>query len=123
MRRRDQNRSLYRDSVAFYASTPSYRAAFELHGLGDLASELQQLSRVQRWEEMPSLISDEVLHIYATIGTYGDIAGRLYERYGRIITNAEFSIPVRHDEERERLADLVRELQCKPAPAGVETSA
>jgi probable F420-dependent oxidoreductase len=102
-----------RARVAFYASTPSYRAAFEHHGLGDLASELQQLSRVQRWEEMPSLISDEVLHLYATVGTYGEIVDQLYERYGRIITNAEFSVPVRSGEEREHLADLVRELQSK----------
>jgi probable F420-dependent oxidoreductase len=106
-----------RARVAFYASTPSYQAAFDHHGLGPLASELQQLSRVQRWEEMPALISDEVLHIYATVGTYSDIADRLYERYGRMVTNAEFSIPVRSGEERERLADLVRQLQSKPMPA------
>ncbi len=107
-----------RARVAFYASTPSYRAAFEHHGLGDLASELQQLSRAQRWEEMPGLISDEVLHTYATIGTYDDIADLLYERYGRTVTNAEFSIPVSGEEDRERLASFVRELQGKPAPAG-----
>jgi hypothetical protein len=105
-----------RARVAFYASTPSYQAAFDHHGLGPLASELQQLSRVQRWEDMPALISDEVLHIYATVGTYSDIADRLYERYGRMVTNAEFSIPVRSGEERERLADLVRQLQSKPMP-------
>ncbi len=45
-----------RARVAFYASTPGYRAAFEVHGLGDLAAELAVLSRAQRWEEMPPRI-------------------------------------------------------------------
>ncbi|GIT25823.1 MAG: hypothetical protein CM1200mP41_18670 [Gammaproteobacteria bacterium] len=41
-----------RARIAFYASTPGYRAAFEVHGLGDLADRLSQYSRAQRWNEM-----------------------------------------------------------------------
>jgi len=83
-----------RARVAFYASTPAYRAAFEFHGLGDLADRLAVLSREQRWEEMPGQISDEVLHTYAVVGTFDEIGERLRGRYGHIVTNAEFSIPI-----------------------------
>lgn len=83
-----------RARVAFYASTPAYRAAFAAHGLGDLADELKHLSRAQRWEEMPAYISDEVLNLYACVGTYDQIAGMLATRYGGLVTNVEFSIPI-----------------------------
>src|SRR5207249_2794700 len=40
-----------RARVAFYASTPTYLAAFETGGHGETAKQLQALSRAQRWEE------------------------------------------------------------------------
>ena len=71
------------------------------------------LSRAQRWEELPGLIVDEVLHQFVTIGTYDVIGERLLDRYGDIVTNAEFSIPVRNDAERESLDGLVRDLHAR----------
>ena len=65
-----------RARVAFYASTPQYRAAFDHHGLGGLADELKLLSRAQRWEEMPRHITDDILHTFVTVGTYGEIAAQ-----------------------------------------------
>ena len=63
-----------RARIAFYASTPQYRAAFDHLGLGDLADRLKLLSRAQRWEEMPQHIDDDVLHTFVTIATYDTIA-------------------------------------------------
>jgi probable F420-dependent oxidoreductase len=100
-----------RARVAFYASTPGYRAAFDAHGLTDVAIELAQLSKAQRWEEMPPRISDEVLHTYAVVGTYDEIAKKLIARYRGLITDVEFSIPVGTDTERAILRDLVRDIQ------------
>ena len=105
-----------RARVAFYASTPAYIAAFEHHGLGDLARELAQLSKAQRWEEMPKFISDEILHTYATIGTFDEIGAKLHERYGKVVTNAEFSIPLKDNADQEILAGLVRKLHAAPLP-------
>ena len=76
-----------RARVAFYASTPGYRAAFEVHGLGDLAAELAVLSRAQRWEELPARIADEVLHTYAVVGTYPQIGRKLVARYRGLVTD------------------------------------
>ena len=100
-----------RARIAFYASTPAYRAAFALHGLGELADELKHLSRAQRWEEMPPFISDEVLHRYACVGTYDAIAGKLADRYGGLATNVEFGIPVATDEDEEILRGILKDLK------------
>ncbi|WP_422000794.1 TIGR03617 family F420-dependent LLM class oxidoreductase [Reyranella sp.] len=100
-----------RARIAFYASTPQYRAAFAHHGLGELADRLKLLSRAQRWEEMPQHISDEVLHTYVTVGTYDEIAGKLCDRYGPVVTHCEFSIPVKDDADRDRLRGLAAAIQ------------
>jgi len=100
-----------RARVAFYGSTPGYRAVFRHHGLEDLAKELSVLSRAQRWEEMPPLINDDLLHTFAVIGTFDEIVDRMRDRCGRLATAAEFSIPVTSPEDEERLADLIRQLK------------
>lgn len=107
-----------RARIAFYASTPQYRAAFDHLGLGDLADRLKLLARAQRWEEMPAHINDDVLHTFVTIATYDRIGRALCERFGSVVTNCEFSIAVKDDRDRERLRELAREIQSQEsAPA------
>ena len=100
-----------RARMAFYASTPQYRAAFDHLGLGDLADGLKLLSRAQRWEEMPQHINDDVLHTFVTIATYDTIGRKLCDRYGGVVTNCEFSIAVKNDGDRERLRQLASDIQ------------
>ncbi|MEM7338788.1 MAG: TIGR03617 family F420-dependent LLM class oxidoreductase [Actinomycetota bacterium] len=100
-----------RARVSFYASTPAYRPAFDLHGYGDLADELAQLSKAQRWDEMPGRISDEVLDTYAVVGTYDQITDRLVERYAGVAAATEFSIPVANPDDESRLAAMVASIQ------------
>ena len=100
-----------RARVAFYASTPQYRAAFAHHGLGDLADRLKLLSRAQRWEEMPQHITDEVLHTYVTVGTYDTDRAQALRRYGGVVTHCEFSIPVKSPNDKERLRGLAKTIQ------------
>jgi probable F420-dependent oxidoreductase len=102
-----------RARIAFYASTPGYVAAFEHLGLGDLAAEAKQLSKAQRWEELPQLIDDDVLHTFVTIGTYDVIGRRLLDRFAPVVTHCEFSIAVRTDDDRQVLADLVRDVHAE----------
>jgi probable F420-dependent oxidoreductase len=100
-----------RARVAFYCSTPGYRAAFEFHGLGDLAKRMSVLSREQRWEEMPGMIDDEVLNLYATVGNFKEIGRKLHDRYAHVVTHAEFSIPIASEADRETLAGLIADLK------------
>ena len=104
-----------RARVAFYASTPGYRAAFEVHGLGDLAAELAVLSRAQRWEELPARIADEVLHTYAVVGTYPQIGRKLVARYRGLVTDVEFSIPAATAGKQGILRELVQDIRRETA--------
>jgi len=100
-----------RARIAFYASTPQYRAAFEHLGLADLADRLKLLSRARRWEEMPQHISDDVLEQFVTVATWDRIARKLGDRYGHVVTNCEFSIAVSNEADREILRGLARDIQ------------
>ena len=100
-----------RARISFYASTPQYRAAFDHLGLGDLADKLKLLSRAQRWEEMPQHINDDVLHTFVTIATYDQIAKRLTERYGDVVTHCEFSIAVKTAKDKDTLRGLAQDIQ------------
>ena len=82
-----------RARVAFYASTPVYLAVFDKEGYGEVARALQSHARAQRWEEMPGLITDEMLVAYAVVGTYDEIAAQLHRRYGHLATSLEFAVP------------------------------
>ena len=82
-----------RARVAFYASTPAYLTAFESEGYGEVARTLQGHARAQRWEEMPGLVTDEMLDAYAVIGTCDEIAQKLRRRYGHVATSLEFAVP------------------------------
>ncbi len=99
-----------RARIAFYASTPGYRRAVEHVGLADLADEAKVLSKDQRGEELPPLIDDDVLHTFVTVGTYDEIAQRLHDRYGGVVTHCEFSIAVHDDADRAALAGMIADL-------------
>jgi probable F420-dependent oxidoreductase len=102
-----------RARIAFYASTPSYAAAFEHCGQGELAERAKHLSRAQRWEELPGLISDDTLDRFAVIGIYDEIGRKLIERFGNLVTDIEFSIAMRDDRDRATLSDLARVIQAQ----------
>jgi probable F420-dependent oxidoreductase len=110
-----------RARIAFYASTPAYAAAFEHHGLGDLAREAAVLSKAQRWEELPRLINDETLDLFAVIGTYDAIGRKLTERFRSVVTDVEFSIAVRDEQDRAQLSQLARDIQSDPETEARQT--
>lgn len=70
-----------RRQVAFYASTPSYRAFLEFHGEMNVAKRLSALMREGRFDEMPALVSDRLLDAVAISESDGDIAKNLRARY------------------------------------------
>ncbi|MEN9507160.1 MAG: hypothetical protein RI958_3086 [Actinomycetota bacterium] len=97
-----------RQQIAFYGSTPAYRGVLDLHGWGDLQDELNTLSKRGQWEEMGSLITDEILEAFAVVGEPEQIAPELHRRYGDVIQRISFYAPYQSDPERWHrvLADL-----------------
>jgi probable F420-dependent oxidoreductase len=74
-----------RDQVAFYASTPNYKAVLETHGLGDLSEALNKLSKQGQWKDMGEAIDDETLKTFAVIEeTPEALAREIKNRYGNI---------------------------------------
>ena len=100
-----------RARIAFYASTPGYRAAFDHLGLSDLAAEAKELSKAQRWEELPGMIDDGTLERFVVIGLHDEIGRRLLDRYASVVTDVEFSIAVHDDADRETLRSLASVVQ------------
>jgi probable F420-dependent oxidoreductase len=86
--------------MAFYGSTPAYRSVLELHGWGDLQTELNTLSKRGEWEAMADLIDDEMLATFAVVGELDDIAGLVLERFGGVVDRFNFYAPYRMDPER-----------------------
>ena len=66
--------------LAFYGSTPAYRPVLDAHGWGDLQPELNAMSKQGRWQEMATLIDDEVLHTIAACGTPAEVAAHIRDR-------------------------------------------
>ncbi|MCB1747948.1 MAG: TIGR03617 family F420-dependent LLM class oxidoreductase [Gammaproteobacteria bacterium] len=104
-----------RQRLAFYVSTPAYRLPFERAGLGDLAAELAQLSKQQRWNEMAKRIDDAVLHEWVVVAPYADLAATLVARYGQLVDRVEVSIPQSTPGDHAVLAGILDELARAPA--------
>ena len=82
-----------RGQIAFYGSTPAYRAVLKLHGWGGLADELHRLSIEGRWAEMGPLVTDDVLAAFAVIGKPAEVGAELIRRYGDLMTRMTFYTP------------------------------
>jgi probable F420-dependent oxidoreductase len=91
-----------RQQIAFYGSTPAYRGVLELHGWGDLQTELNGMSKQGKWEEMGELIDDEILNTFAVVGEPEQIAPELKRRYGDVINRISFYAPYKTDPDRWR---------------------
>jgi len=99
-----------RERVALYASTRTYTPILALHGLQELGLKLHAMSMEGRWNEMPGAVSDEVVHIFAACGTYGDITTAIEARYGGLADAIELNFPASTPSglQRELLADIHR---------------
>ncbi|MDP7066246.1 MAG: hypothetical protein QF637_01360, partial [Acidimicrobiales bacterium] len=67
--------------------------------------------REQRWDEIPVLVSDEMFHTIATVGTHDKIASLLNKRFGHLIDRIEFSIPVNNRDDANLLASMLSQLR------------
>jgi probable F420-dependent oxidoreductase len=75
-------RDAMRRHVGYYASTPAYRPVLDLHGWGDLQTELYTCSKTGRWDDMARLVDDEILDTLTIVCTPGDLAAEVGRRYG-----------------------------------------
>ncbi len=91
-------REMVRQQIAFYASTPTYRVVLDVHGWGEVGERLSLLAARKRWQEMPALISDEMLAVYAVEAPWEDLGTALRERYNGILDRIALYYPFRPEE-------------------------
>lgn len=105
-----------RRQISFYGSTPAYRRVLELHGQGELQDELHRLSKEGRWDDMPHLVDDDLVHAMCAVGSPAEAAGLLRERYGRVADRIRLNRPGDSPPPPGHFAELVANLR-EPDPA------
>jgi probable F420-dependent oxidoreductase len=71
--------------IAFYGSTPAYRAVLDLHGWGELHEQLHQRSLAGDWAGMTAMIDDEVLHTFAVVAPPDEVGRAIRQRYDGLV--------------------------------------
>ncbi len=98
----DQAREEVRAQIAFYASTPTYRPVLETHGWGATGEQLSRLASRGRWDEMPALITDEMLDAFAVTAPWDELPRQVVERYRGLLDRVTYYVPFRADLDVER---------------------
>ena len=98
-----------RKQIAFYASTPAYRKVLDLHGWGDLQTDLHRLSHAGEWDQMGSLIDDEILNEFAVVAPVHDVAKKVRERCDGVIDRVLVGFP--ESIEESTVAAVVQEMR------------
>ena len=93
--------------IAFYGSTPAYAPVLGVHGWGDLQPELNRMSKEGKWDEMGTLITDDILEEFAVVAELDDVVDKFRARWDGLIDRTNGSIPARDDDHaRELVAGL-----------------
>ena len=100
-----------RRQIAFYGSTPNYRALFAYHGLGDVARRLSELMRQGDYDAMPVLVPDSLLDALAIAGDFVTLGRRLRERYDGILDRVGLYFPTPVHEPIERWQGFVQDFR------------
>jgi len=100
-----------RRRISFYSSTRTYFPVLETHDLQEVGERLHKLSVEGRWDEMPNLVTDDMLGIFAIIGLYDEIAPKFRERYGNLLDEITFSMRTTSTEEEKHLRRIIQQFQ------------
>lgn len=105
-----QQFEMVRAQISFYGSTPQYFGVFAVEGWGHLGEKLNKLSRDGKWEEMVRAVPDEVVHRFAPVGRYDEIAPRIRERF-RGINRLGLPVPSADPQDEGAFRELLQELR------------
>ena len=98
-----------RRRVAFYGSTPAYRPVLAVHGWEDHFEELHRLTRAGAWDDLPSVIDDEMLGTFVLRAAGPEeTAAALVRRYAGLADRVSLNAGERSD--LDRWADVARHL-------------
>ena len=81
---RKRARKAIRRQIAFYGSTRTYKRIFAVHGWEDVCDDLHELSVEDRWDEMPELVTDEMVETFSVEGAREELRDEIEARYTHI---------------------------------------
>ena len=104
------NRERIRQQLSFLYSTRAYWRALDHLGFGDVGRSLHGLAKEGRWDEMGTLVDDELIAALVPQGCYADIAQTLLREYASLTQRMTFPVPEKSEED-EQVADVLIDLR------------
>ena len=81
-----------KDRIAFYGCTRAYRPVLDHHGWGELQDELIPLNRAHQRQDMINLITDEILHTIAIVGSPEEVISKMKTRFSGVVDRTSLNI-------------------------------
>ena len=106
-----EEQNFARMQIAFYASTPSYRRVFALHGWEGIAEQLSKFALRQDWGEMGALIDDEILATFTVLAPPDELGAALKERYQKLADHLTLYLPFTPGERDDFWRNLIAEIK------------
>lgn len=101
-----------RSLLGFLYSTPAYWPSLELFGWQDKGQQLLEMTRRGSWDEMPEIMTDDMLDRFVPRGDYTQIAEVFRTRYAGLTRRVTFPMP--EDPADDNLAAaVIRQLQAE----------
>ena len=103
----EQARQIATKQIAFYGSTPAYKGVLDSIDAGELQGTLNTMSKEGKWDEMGTLITDDILKKFAVVAEPKDVAAEMKKRYGDMVdrvSSAYGTVP--KSVQQEIVADL-----------------
>ena len=84
-----------RQQISFYASTRTYSAVLEAHGWGATCERLNEKVAKGDWGGMAAEITDEMLDVFAVVGTHAEIGAKVRAKYSGVLDRIGYYMPYR----------------------------
>ncbi len=104
-------REMMRAQIAFYASTPTYKAVMSLHGWEQPAEQLTALAARGGWAEMSGVLTDEMLAEFVIEGTWDEIGSKLRAKYDGLADRLAIYLPYSLSENDENWKKVAQAIQ------------
>lgn len=101
-------KEFYREQIAFYASTRTYRKVLEAHGWGDVCDRLHERSVRGEWSSMNGEITEDILSEFVVEGAWDEIGSEVRKRYSESVDRVRLYIPFDGKEHWGRLVEGFR---------------
>ena len=107
----DAEREAVKRRIAFYFSTRTYFPVLETHGIQDVGQRLHELSLKGEWDRMTGLVTEEMLDLFAVVGPYDEIAGRIKQRFGGLVDEVMLNVEAPSPADQAAVKKIIEELQ------------